>query len=475
MYLSFTLLLRRGTLSMVALAFIISLGSASVAADERERDASGRPVASVTIDELIAVGLKDNPTIKAKRLAWESIKEMYPQAIALPDPMFAYTQPFQEIETRLGPVRRSFMLSQKLPYPGKLRLKGEIVYKDVEVARIALDKAARDLVLDIKRAYYDLYYLDKAKALAGERIELFDHFSRAEMNDYSVGATRFSDVVSAETRFADAEYDLILFAELRRAAASRLNTLLGRDPELVVPTVAEPVIEEDMSDLKNLYRLAEGNEAIRTAEIMIEKSELKKELSNLSSRPNFMVGLKYSEIGNPAMSSLSDGGRDAVAVTFGLTIPLWGKKNRAARAEASLGRLKYVQERAALSDGLNAKVKKAYVDLKSNDQLVRLYSDSLLPKAEKLIDTVEINYKNGNGSIADLFESRVMWINFSLAYHRAASDYLKNRAELERLTAGFAMEEPERSGVKATLDRYQTTSEHYVRGEAVKVEGGILK
>lgn len=442
MYQDFTHLYRRAGIIIVAFALIILSVSASMAADMNKGESES---VRVSLSELIAIGLTDNPSIKAKRLAWESVKEKHPQATALPDPMLQYTQPFQEIETRLGPNKRSIMLSQKLPYPGKLKLKGDIVNKEVEVARVALDKTARDLVLNIKKAYYDLYYLDKARALAKERIKVFNHFSKAEMNDYSVGTTRFSDVVSAETRFADAEYDLILFAELRTAAASRLNTLLNREPEQKIPAVIEPVIEEDINVLSQLYLRSGGHESIRTADLMIEKSGLAEELSNFTSKPNFMVGLKYTDIGEPEMRGISDGGRDAVAVTFGLSIPLWGEKNRAAKKEARLVRLKSEQARAALTDGLNAEVKKAYVDMKSNYQLVRLYFDSLIPKAEKLINTVEINYKNGNGSIADLFESRVMWINFSLAYHRAASNYLKNSAELERLTAGFALE-PDRSG-----------------------------
>lgn len=394
----------------------------------------------VTLDELIEIGLKSNPNIKAKRFAWKSTIERYPQARTLEDPVLSYTEAFSEIETRLGPNKRSIMLSQKLPFPGKFKLRGEIVNKEVAIARVALDKAARDLVLDIKKAYFELYYLDKAGELAEERIKVFEHFSKAEMNNYSVGATRFSDVVSAETRYADAEYDLILFSELRRAAASRLNTLLNRDPEERVAFVEAPAIEEDRMELKELYRLIKGHESILVADHIIERDGLKVKLSKFTSRPNFMLALKYTEIGEPLMPVV-DGGKDAVAVTLGMTIPLWSGKNRAAREEASFTKAKSEKERVALSDALNAKAKKAYVDMKSNYQLVKLYSDSLIPKAEKLIDTVQIMYTNGNGSIADLFESRVMWINFRLAYHRAASNYLKNRAELERLTAGFALKE----------------------------------
>ena len=395
----------------------------------------------LTLEEFIAIGLRDNPAIKAKRLAWQSTARRSPQARAFDDPMLTYTEAISEIETRLGPNRRSIMLSQKLPYPGKRRIRGLVADKEAQITRVALEKATRDLVLDIKKVYFDLYYLDKALELAKERIEVFEHFSKAEMNDYSVGVTNFSDVVSAQTRYADAEYDLILFEELRGAAVSRMNALLNRGPEEQIASVVDPVIDENPDELEALYLLAGGNEDVKEAELQIEKNSLKEELAKFKSRPNFMVGLKFTDVGDPEIAGLKDGGRDAVAVTVGLSLPIWGAKNRAAIDEARLRRVASERAKMAVSDGLNAKVKSAYADMRSNFQLVRLYSGSLIPKARKLIDTVRIMYKNGKGSIADVFEARVMLINFSLAHHRAASNYLKNRAELERLTAVFALKE----------------------------------
>lgn len=422
---------------IVSIAILLSIIIAQVAFAVEEEVASE----TVSLDELVGIGLKDNPGLESARLAWERTIEKYPQATALEDPMLVYTQPISEVETRLGPVARSLMVSQKLPFPGKLRVKGKIVNKDIEISKIKYIAVARDLVLEIKEAYFELFYLDKATELARERIKVFDHFTRAEMNDYSVGGTGFSDVVSAETRFADAEYDLILLEELRKATVTRINTLLNRDPEYRIASVEEPVIEEDKTDLTTLYSLIGNHESIRAADLGIEKSKLQEKLSGFSSKPNFMVGLKYSEIGDPAMGSISDGGRDAVAVNVGLSIPLWFGKNRAKKQEAKLGYQQSKQERRALSDNLSSKAKKVYVDMSSNYKLVRLYSDTLIPKAGKLIKTVEIMYKNGNGSIADIFEAQSMWINFRLAYYRAASHYLKNRADLERLTAGYELEE----------------------------------
>lgn len=428
----------------LAIAFIVVLifPAASNATDESERTGV---TPSVTLAELIEAGIRDNPSIKAKRAAWQGAKQRQTRVRALDDPMLTYTQPIREIETRLGPNKRSVMLSQKIPYPGKLKLKGRIANKEGEIARTNLERATRELVFDIKKSYYEIHFLDMAARLAREKIDVFEHFTKAEMNDYSVGVSGLSDVVSAETRFADAEYDLVLFEELRRAETGRLNALLNRGPDSLIGPLAKPQVEmmEDTGGLflDELYLLARGSDAIEGAKLKVDKGRLAEELSSLTGRPNFMLGVKYTEIGEPEMAGLADGGRDAVAISLGLTLPIWMGKTRATREEARLARVKSEHEKAALLNGIEAQVKSTYVNMRSNYKLLKLYSDSLIPKAEKLNETARIMYKNGKGSIADIFEVRSMLIDFTLAYHRAATNYMKDRASLERLTAGFVLKE----------------------------------
>lgn len=442
-----TILLRPFALSAsFALIAALFFGSQVYAADEGSHNLHSDEAVladGVTLDEFIAIGLRDNPSIRARRAALKSRAQKFFRVRSLDDPMVTYIQPIQEIETRLGPNKRSLMLSQKFPYPGKRKLKGAIAKKEAELAGIALDSVARKVVFDIKTAYYDIYFLDMAVELAGEKITVFEHFTKAEMNDYSVGVAGLSDVVSAETRYADAEYDLVLFEELRRGKAGMLNALLNRSPDEHVGLVAELEVEsmEDYKELNELYDLARNSEIIKGASLKVEKGQLTEDLSDLAGKPNFIFGLKYTEIGEPQMGGINDGGRDAFALTLGMTLPIWAGKNKATRAEARLARVESEYALAALSNGIDAMVKKAYVDMRSSYKLLKLYSDSLLPKADKLNETARIMYKNGKGSIADIFEVRSMVIDFTLAYHRAASNYMKSRAELERLTAGFALKE----------------------------------
>ncbi|VAV84259.1 hypothetical protein MNBD_DELTA01-1932 [hydrothermal vent metagenome] len=433
--------LLRTIIATVTLGLSIMLAAPALAGNGSAAAAITKSPTLVTLETLIEQGLRDSPAIKTKLSAWKKAIERYPQARSLADPMLAYTQPIDELETRLGPIKRTIKLSQDFPFPGTLKTRGQVARKEAIIARLALAKATRRLVRDIKKAYFELYYLDKATELAREKTRLYKHLTRARSNDYSVDSTDFYDVIEAETRFADAEYELILLGELRQAAASNLNTLLNLEPENPIGPLTEVRVKAPEIQLSELYKDLNNNEELITSKVLIEKSVLKEKLALLKTRPAFRIGMNYTEIGTPEMNNIDDGGKDAVAATLAITLPIWHKKNKGGKAEAKYARLSAEQAKIALINSLNAKAKTSYIDMQSNYQLIKLYSDSLIPKADKLITTAEAAYKNGKGGLSDLFEPRIMRIQFEMAYYRAASNYKKNRAELEELTAGFVIKE----------------------------------
>jgi hypothetical protein len=108
-------------------------------------------VGTATLQGLIKYAVENNPGLKAARLEWARVIQKYPQVTSLEDPMLTYTYPIEEIETRLGPQDQVFMLSQRFPFPGKLGLKGEVVSKEVEIAKTSYDRTVRDLIVEVKK------------------------------------------------------------------------------------------------------------------------------------------------------------------------------------------------------------------------------------------------------------------------------------------------------------------------------------
>jgi len=103
------------------------------------------------LSDLMAEGEQNNPQIAAARHGWEAAKQIPSQVSTLPDPQFTAQQvnvgsprPFAGY-TNSDFAYFGLGVSQDFPYPGKLRLRGEMAKRDADVVQRS---AAVALVLD---------------------------------------------------------------------------------------------------------------------------------------------------------------------------------------------------------------------------------------------------------------------------------------------------------------------------------------
>lgn len=387
----------------------------------------------VKLQKLIEFAMENNPGIKAAKLEWSRIIQKYPQAISLDDPMIIYAYSIKNVETRTGPQKQIFKLSQKIPFPGKLSLKGDVVIKEVEIAKTNFEKELRNVIVAIKKSYYELFYIRKAAELTTQNNKILEHFNKIGASDYAKEATSLNDVLKAQSQYAQSSYDLILLQELETTEITRLNTLINRDPETPIQEIEEPEIYPFKHSLNDLYKWASHNEELQVAELTVEKSRIQHKLSKYQYYPDFKVGVDYIDTGIPLNPNAIDAGKDAVRVVFGFNIPIWFSKNKSVVQEANVNIEKFEKKKEALNNEIMNKIKKTFFTLNNSDRLIKLYKDSLIPQAKQSMEIAETWYKNGQGSLSGLLETQSMWLNFQLAYYRAAADYLKGITSLERL------------------------------------------
>ena len=391
--------------------------------------------APTSLNQLIKLGVDNNPSLKSRRLAWQSLIHQYPQAIAYDDPKLVYTESINPIETRLGSQDRVLALSQKLPYRGKRGLKGEMVVKDIEIAKIGYDKASRDLVVSIKKSYYELVYLENALRLSTQNKKVLERITRIATTDYAGGASTLNSVAKAQSQYAQVSYDMQLLSELRSTEKTRINTLLNRAPEYnfeVNSAARRPA--KFTQPVSRLYQWAGSNEEVSMADLRIEKSNVQTRLSNYISLPDFNVGARYTQIGGRDVDDLEGNGRDGFAISIGLNLPLNRSKNNAIKEQARLSHLKKIEDKKALKNSINNKVKAVYFKLNNAFRQTELYGKNLIPQANRAMHVAELQYRENKGQIAQYLETQSTWLNFQLAYQRALADYWKNLIEMEKLT-----------------------------------------
>ena len=388
------------------------------------------------VADLVEYAYRANPEIRAARERWKATVERYRVTTGYPDPQLMVTYFPRPIETRLGPQDWNAVLSQRIPFPGKLSKAGELVAADARIARLGLDRAVRDVIVRVRESYHELLYIRDAKRVVEQNRKLLEHLRKVAETAHARGRAAFVDVAKAQSQSAQLRYDALLLEELEQTELARLNALLNRPPEAPIGPLSDEPVRSLAYSLDEIYRLAEAHqEEIRMAEARVDRARAKVDLARYQGLPDLKVGLFYAGIGSPDVpNEPDDAGRDAVGIQVGVTIPLWLGKNRGrtegARAELEAARAM----RAARVNDTRARIRSLYFRLGNAGRLITLYRDELLPQAARSLEVAETWFREGQGSFSDFVETESVYYNFQLALARAAADHGKYLARLERLT-----------------------------------------
>src|SRR6267154_3284199 len=156
------------------------------------------------LSELLAEAEKNNPQIEAARQGWQAAKQLPTQVSTLPDPQFnlqhvsvGSPRPFA------GYANSDFAylglgVSQDIPYPGKLRLKGEIAKREADVSQQQVESVRRAVFAELKGTYFQLAYLSKTLTILEQDGELLKQVEQAADARYRSGMGTQQDVLQAQ-------------------------------------------------------------------------------------------------------------------------------------------------------------------------------------------------------------------------------------------------------------------------------------
>lgn len=382
--------------------------------------------AELQIDWLVAEVLTRHPDVRSAAAAWRAAAERYPQEVALDDPMFG---------TMLGPgswgdqtVDSAYMVeaSQKLPWPGKRQLRGNIAqaeanaaYFDVGEERLRIAEAARMAYLEFFLAHRELTILDDSTSL----LKSFRQVAQAK---YESAAVEQQDVLLADVELAELDRRQLEVNRKVRVARARINTLLLLPPDAPLPPPpAELPTHEEESSAESLRALAISQRpelAAQEARIRAERYAVS--LACKEFYPDIEVVGRYDAFWQ------EDPLRPMVGMN--LNMPLYKEKRWAAVREA---RARVAQEQAALEgriNEINFEVEQAYQRLVESRQSLLVYKERLLPTARQSVDSARASYDVGSLDFLRLVSSQRESLSIQEAYFQAMAEYHKRLAELDR-------------------------------------------
>ena len=115
-------------------------------------DPFGPEATDLDLRAVLAYALEHNTRVRAARLRYQALHARADAAGWLPDPRLSWSHGFEEIQTRNGPIRDVFSITQAFPYFGRLRAEGAAAGALADEEREAFLATQLEVLRDVQQA-----------------------------------------------------------------------------------------------------------------------------------------------------------------------------------------------------------------------------------------------------------------------------------------------------------------------------------
>lgn len=409
---------------------LVMLAALPAAGQSKKPQAQAAPPKVLNLDELVNDALRANPEIRAAELRVEALQARVPQAKALPDPTVTVGwmgKPLPFVTNDASTMSyRGVAAMETFPFPGKLKLRGQIANRESQAAWWEYEAARRRVVSEVKVAYFEYAYFHKALAIIDNNRILLEKLTKIAEARYETGQGLQQDVLKGQLELSQLLERITILQEQEKTAAARVNTLLNRDPETPLAPPA-PLAQTKLSyTIDELYRLARANDTgLQGDQRTIERDQDAIALARKSYDPDFSVNYMYQQV--PGMP-------DVQGAFVGVNIPIFYKsKQRQEVLEASRNLASDQSTRASRATTVNYLVKEQYLAADQASKLAVLYSQAIMPQSSQTLESSELAYQTGKADFLTMLDNFSNLLDFQMNYYRQISDYQIALARIEPL------------------------------------------
>ena len=411
---------RRRVTTCVILALIL-LPSFSTAADIRDE--------RLSLKALIEETAQQNPDMKAARERWEAAKAIVPQVQTLPDPTVRLG--YQQLPMGPPGVEGAiYGFGQEIPFPGKLRLRGEVASREAQRFEQEYEAVRLRVIARLKQDYFDLHFVHKAIEIVEKNERLLLQFEKTARARYGVGQAAQQDVFRAQVEVSRVLDRLAVLQQQKESLHGEINRLRNRPPAGPLGTPEEIQVNLLPIPLEELNHRADAVSPILLATAKsIERGEQAVALARREYYPDFdltALGLRNDRIS-----------ANGYQVMLGIRIPLYYEtKQREGVSQALAGLSSAREDFTAMRQDVLFRVKDAFVQAQRAERLVLILRDAIIPQATLSLESAQAGYAVGKVDFLSLLNSLLTLQENELELHGEMVAHEKAVARLEELTGG---------------------------------------
>jgi len=386
---------------------------------------------TLTVAEALRIAREANPMLRAARASATAAEERIGPAGSLPDPQLQFglmNRMVSDFGNTMDPMTMNqVQLMQMLPWPGKLGGAKRAARHRAAAAGAEADEQERMLAAQVRMAYYQTAYADRALEVMERTRGLLRSFLDVSTTMYAVGSAVQQDVLRAQVEVARMGEEITRMGQERVAMAARLNALLGRSALSQIPALALPDASgSELPPVDSLIAwalaqrpaLVAGSERVAAADASL--SAARRELF-----PDFTIGVQYQQ--RPQFPTM-------VSVMLGFNVPIFaGARQLPMRREMAAMRDMATAELANLQNETVARIFETRARALQDKNLIRLYRGSVVPQARAAVQASLSSYRVGRVTFMTLVDNQMTVNRYETETYRLLADYSQAVGELEAL------------------------------------------
>jgi len=386
---------------------------------------------SIDLDTAIQLALTHNHSLKATRTQVQQNEAQEITANLRPNPTFAadsqfvpFFSPQNFSGTNVDQVQQFDVgLSYLFERGHKRQRRLKAAQDATAVTRAQVADAERTLTFNVSQQFISVLLAESTLQLALEDLKAFQQTVDISEEQFKAGYIGEGDYLKIKLQLLQFQTDVSSAKLAKVQALVGLRQLLGYDavPENfeVAGDLAYKPLKSGLDDLK-LQALRERPD-YKAAELGVTAAESQIQLAKANSKVDVTGTYNVDHVAGETTAS--------IFASFPLAI--------FDRNQGEIARTKYAltqsqEQQQSASDAVLSDVSNAYEMVKSNDEVVQLYTSGYLKQAQDSRDISEYAYKRGAASLLDFLDAERSYRATQMGYRQALASYM---TALEQLKA----------------------------------------
>lgn len=376
-----------------------------------------------TLDDIIRIGLENNPWLAVQRSEVEAKEEAYKASKRLFNPQLELQagkgETYTGLETR---KTQGVAISQPIENPFKRHFRIQLFENDWKASGSQSDYGQLELTFEIKTVFYNILLLKSLLELSEKNLDSISEIQRLIEKRAQLGEVKQLEAIKLQVETLKAHNEMNRIQTELSLAKEKLNALLNNS------------LPQNFSIIGNLTHspVSEKEEFLVTQTLLLYPLVKMKDFE-IQMAQNNLNRIKWQRLPDFKLSGFSHKELDGMNTGIGLSldIPIWNIQSREIAEAENLLKKTETERRALLLD-LTTVVKSKLSKLRLSEQTLRLFHTGLLKQAEESLKISEASYREGEISLIDFLDSQRTHYSIMTDYQNSLFTWNVDKAALEK-------------------------------------------